>query len=81
LDVQSETTSGCDGRSGEEPVLAVLMPTSPMPATGFILTVRTSEVLDLNVTLDQAVQFIVSCGVVSPPYDHSGDIAAHFSRS
>ena len=40
------------------------MPTSPMPATGFVITVRKSEVLDLNITLDQAIQFIVSCGVV-----------------
>jgi uncharacterized membrane protein len=50
-----------------EPVLAVLIPTSPMPFTGFTITVRKSETVDLNLTLDQAFQFIVSCGVVTPP--------------
>ncbi|HJN07518.1 MAG: DUF502 domain-containing protein [Pirellulaceae bacterium] len=50
-----------------EPVLSVLMPTSPMPATGFTITVRKSEAVDLNITVDQAIQFIVSCGVVIPP--------------
>lgn len=67
--------------AANEPVLAVLMPTSPMPATGFIITVRKSEILDLNITLDQAIQFIVSCGVVSPPYEHSGNVAAQLSAA
>lgn len=51
-----------------EPVLSVLMPTSPMPATGFTITVPKSETVDLNITIDQAIQYCVSCGVVVP--DH-----------
>lgn len=50
-----------------EPVLSVLIPTSPMPFTGFTITVLKSEAIDLNITIDQAFQFIVSCGVVVPP--------------
>ncbi len=38
-----------------------------MPVTGFTVTVRKSETVDLNITIDQAFQFIVSCGVVVPP--------------
>jgi uncharacterized membrane protein len=49
-----------------EPVLSVLIPTSPMPATGFTVTVLRSEAVDINITVDQAFQFIVSCGVVVP---------------
>ncbi|MCC9643889.1 DUF502 domain-containing protein [Rhodopirellula sp. JC740] len=49
-----------------EPTLSVLMPTSPMPMTGFTVTVRRSEAIDLNLTIDEALQFIVSCGVVVP---------------
>lgn len=49
-----------------EPCLSVLVCTSPMPMAGFTITVRRSECLDLNITLDQAIQFIVSCGVVVP---------------
>ena len=49
-----------------EPVLSVLMPTSPMPATGFTVTIRRSEAIDLGITVDQAFQFVVSCGVVVP---------------
>jgi uncharacterized membrane protein len=49
-----------------EPMLSVLMPTSPMPMTGFTVTVKKSEAIDLNLTIDEAIQFIVSCGVVVP---------------
>ena len=49
-----------------EPVLSVLMPTSPMPATGFTITVPKSRTIDLGITVDQAIQFVVSCGVVVP---------------
>ncbi len=52
--------------AANEPVLTVLMPTSPMPVTGFTITVMKSEAVDLNITVDQAIQFVVSCGVVVP---------------
>ncbi len=55
-------------RAAGEPMLSVLMPTSPMPATGFTISVPKSETIDLNITIDQAIQFCVSCGVVVP--DH-----------
>ena len=49
-----------------EQMLSVLMPTSPMPMTGFTVTVKKSEAIDLNLTVDEAIQFVVSCGVVVP---------------
>ena len=49
-----------------EPFVSVLMPTSPMPATGFTISVPVSQTVDLNITMDQAIQFVVSCGVVVP---------------
>lgn len=55
-----------------EPMLSVLMPTSPMPMTGFTVTVKRSEAIDLNLTVDEAIQFIVSCGVVVPPQQRVG---------
>jgi uncharacterized membrane protein len=49
-----------------EPVLVVLLPYSPIPHTGCTIVVRKSACLDLDVTFDQACQFIISCGVVVP---------------
>ncbi len=59
--------------AANEPVLSVLMPTSPMPVTGFTITVPRSETIDLDITIDQALQFVVSCGVVVPPHQMSRD--------
>jgi uncharacterized membrane protein len=50
-----------------EPVLSLLVPTSPMPVTGFTVMVRKSETIELNISVDQAFQYIISCGVVVPP--------------
>ncbi len=57
-----------------EPMLSVLMPTSPMPMTGFTVTVKRSEAIDLNITIDEAIQFIVSCGVVVPKQQVVGKV-------
>jgi uncharacterized membrane protein len=50
-----------------EPMLSVLIPCSPMPMTGFTVNVLKRETVDLNMTIDQAIQYLVSCGVVVPP--------------
>jgi uncharacterized membrane protein len=49
-----------------EPLLGVFIPTSPMPMSGYALTVRKREVIDLQINIDEAVQFLVSCGLVIP---------------
>ena len=50
-----------------EPMVTVLIPTSPMPMTGYTMTIPRSEVIEMNLTVDQAFQFCISCGVLVPP--------------
>lgn len=50
-----------------EPVLAVLVHVNPVPVSGYIRLVPKSQVLDLDMTVDQAVHYIISFGVVLPP--------------
>lgn len=54
--------------AANEPVLSILIPSSPMPVTGYTITVLKSEAVDLDLTVDQAFQFCISCGVVVPPH-------------
>lgn len=51
-----------------EPCVAILIPTSPMPMTGYTMSLPKSEVLDLNLTVEEAMQFIISCGVLTAPH-------------
>ncbi|MBI3864077.1 MAG: DUF502 domain-containing protein [Planctomycetia bacterium] len=65
--VTGEGMLDCAAQVGE-PMVTVLVPTSPVPAGGFTVMVTRSSVIDLNLTIDQAVQFVVSCGVLIPPH-------------
>jgi len=53
--------------AANQPVLSIFIPNSPAPLTGFTITVLKTEAIDLNITIDQAIKFIVSGGVVVPP--------------
>jgi uncharacterized membrane protein len=53
-----------------EPLVSVLVPTSPMPVTGYTMSIPRSDVMDLDITIDQAFQFTVSCGVLVPEQQH-----------
>ncbi|MBX3436975.1 MAG: DUF502 domain-containing protein [Planctomycetaceae bacterium] len=50
-----------------EPCVSILVPSSPMPVTGYTMCVPRSALLDLNISVDQAFQFCISCGVLVPP--------------
>lgn len=82
------TVAFCTGESlldiesaANESVMTVLIPTSPMPFTGFTITVKKSETVDLNLTIDQAFQFVVSCGVVVPPQQITRAVAERERRA
>jgi uncharacterized membrane protein len=64
--VTGEGILDCAAEVGEA-MVTVLVPTSPMPMGGFTVMLPRSQVIDLSLTVDQAVQFIVSCGVLTPP--------------
>ncbi|HUY35925.1 MAG TPA: DUF502 domain-containing protein [Pirellulales bacterium] len=51
-----------------EPVLSVMIPSSPMSVTGYTITALKSLTVDLDLTVDQALQFVISCGVVLPAH-------------
>jgi len=51
-----------------EPIVSLLMSHSPVPATGFTCMMLKRETIELDITVDQALQYIVSCGVVVPPH-------------
>ena len=50
-----------------EPCVSILIPSSPMPVTGYTINVPRSAIRDLDLTVDQAFQFCISCGVLVPP--------------
>ncbi len=50
----------------KEPLVSVLIPTTPNPTTGYLLMYKESEIIHLNMRPEEAIKYIVSCGVIIP---------------
>ena len=50
--------------------VSVYVPTTPNPTSGFFLMVPRSEVIELDMSVDAALKYIVSMGVVAPSVPH-----------
>jgi uncharacterized membrane protein len=46
--------------------LSVYVPTTPNPTGGYFVIVRRADVIELDLTVDQALKYIISMGVVPP---------------
>lgn len=49
-------------------VTAVFLPTTPNPTSGFLLFVPKEEVIELDMTVEEAAKLVISAGLVSPEY-------------
>ncbi len=47
--------------------LTLYVPTTPNPTSGFMLIVPRSDVVELKMSVDEALKYIISMGVVAPP--------------
>ena len=47
--------------------LSVYVPTTPNPTSGFFLMVPRADVVVLQMSVDEALKYVISMGVVSPP--------------
>jgi uncharacterized membrane protein len=47
--------------------VSVYVPTTPNPTGGYFLMLRRAECIELNMSVDEALKYIVSMGVVTPP--------------
>ncbi len=50
----------------ENDMLTIFIPSSPMPVTGYTITVSRRDVVDLPFSIDEALRFTVSGGVITP---------------
>ena len=78
----SWTIAFVTGRPGGEAALhlagdylSVYVPTTPNPTSGFFLMVPRADVVVLQMSVDEALKYVISMGVVAPPL-HSAPAAA-----
>jgi uncharacterized membrane protein len=63
---QTGTPSGeVAGHLGDD-FVSVYVPTTPNPTSGFFLMLRRSDVVELDMSVDQALTYVISMGAVAP---------------
>jgi uncharacterized membrane protein len=49
-------------------VISVFVPTTPNPTTGFLILVPRSEVIEMDMSVDEAFKMLFTLGVVVPDW-------------
>ncbi|MDR1855051.1 MAG: DUF502 domain-containing protein [Azoarcus sp.] len=47
--------------------VSIYVPTTPNPTSGFFLMLPAADVIELDMSVDEALKYIISMGVVAPP--------------
>lgn len=64
---QTGTTSEEIAAHAGNEMVSVFIPTTPNPTSGFLMMLPKKEVIELAMTIDEALKFIISLGVMQPP--------------
>ncbi len=66
----------CSQAAGNH-LISVFVPTTPNPTTGFLLMFKRSDLIPIDMKPEDAIKYIVSCGVIIPGSKASTTTAAH----
>lgn len=72
--VTGETRGEVQAKTAEQ-VINVFIVTTPNPTTGFLCLVPASQVIPLEMSVEDALKLVVSAGIVVPPYRDAGNEA------
>ncbi len=65
--ISRDSPAICSKEAGAD-LVSVLIPTTPNPTTGFLLMYDKNKIINLDMTPEQAIKYIVSCGVITPEH-------------
>lgn len=60
-----EVAAECQEKVGE-PLVSIFVPTAPHPISGFLLLMPKKDVYSVDMSNEEAVKFLVSCGLIIP---------------
>lgn len=60
------------GSDGEE-ILSIFLPTTPNPTSGFLLFLPKSDVIELDMSIEEAAKLVISAGLVYPSDENKED--------
>jgi len=63
----TSTTEGEVQSTIADPVVNIFLPTTPNPTSGFLLFVPRSDLVILDMTVEEGIKMVVSAGIITPP--------------
>jgi len=66
--IATETKGEVDKLLPENETIAVFLPTTPNPTSGFLLFVPRKDIQFLDMTVEEAAKMVISAGLVAPEY-------------
>jgi len=63
---QTGVTSSLVAEKVGEDVVSIFIPTTPNPTSGFLMMLPKKDVIELDMTIDEALKFIISLGMMQP---------------
>lgn len=63
--ISTDAPRVCSEKAGKN-LVTVLVPTTPSPANGFLLMYPQEDLIHLDMRPEQAIKYIVSCGMITP---------------
>jgi uncharacterized membrane protein len=60
-------TEGELAETAGDDAVTIYVPTTPNPTSGYLVFVKRSDVVLLSMTVEEAIKFIISGGIVAPP--------------
>jgi uncharacterized membrane protein len=70
----NEDAEEVQARTGDE-VVCAFIPTTPNPTSGFLVMLPKKDVIELEMSVDDALKMIISLGVVVPNWQPTDDMA------
>ena len=64
--VSNNNTGGEIARKSEQKMLSIFVPTTPNPTSGFLIFVPENDVIKLNMSVEDGIKYVISCGIVTP---------------
>lgn len=65
--ISSEAAKQIQEKSGEkETLVGVFLPCAPNPTTGFFFYIPRSQIIELDISVDEAFKLVVSAGLIQP---------------
>ncbi len=65
------------GNAPHEKLIAVFVPTTPNPTSGFLILYPHEQLTYLDMSIENAFKYVISCGVILSPFHKITEEAAH----